>query len=102
MSLPKVLRGHCFKNFRKDVELYHQRKCDLSFPFSSGLNVLYSGVGNWGTAFQDFVRTWMSKIFRIQNFVQFVNPGSHSDLEEGVDEKQHHESEDGVIFTLHR
>jgi len=31
-----------------------------------------------------------------------LNPASNSDLEEGVNEKQHHESEDGVLFTLQR
>jgi hypothetical protein len=31
-----------------------------------------------------------------------LNPASDSDLEEGVNEKQHHESEDGVLFTLQR
>jgi len=30
------------------------------------------------------------------------NPASDSDLEESVKEKQHHESEDGVLFTLQR
>jgi len=30
------------------------------------------------------------------------NPASDSDLEEGVKEKQHHESEDGILFTLQR
>jgi hypothetical protein len=36
------------------------------------------------------------------NCIQFVNWPSDSDLEEGVNEKQHHESEDGVLFKLHR
>ena len=31
-----------------------------------------------------------------------LNPSSDSDLEEGVNEKQHHESEDVVLFTLQR
>jgi len=30
------------------------------------------------------------------------NPASDSDLGEGVNEKQHDESEDGVLFTLQR
>jgi hypothetical protein len=31
-----------------------------------------------------------------------LNPASDSDLEEGVYEKKHHESEDGVLFALQR
>ena len=34
--------------------------------------------------------------------IQFANQASDSDLEEGVDEKQRHEPEDGVFFTLQR
>jgi len=34
------------------------------------------------------------------NFIQFLNPASYSDLEEGVNEKQDHESKDG--YHLHR
>ena len=61
------------------------------------LDLLYHTTG-WTTAklcfkisVQDFVRTWMLKIFCIQN--RNV---------EGVSEKQHHESEDGVLSTLQR
>jgi hypothetical protein len=35
-------------------------------------------------------------------YIQFVNPPSDSDLEEGVDEKQHHEPEDGILYILQR
>jgi len=34
--------------------------------------------------------------------MQFVNPASDSDLEERVNEKQHHESEDKVLFRFQR
>jgi hypothetical protein len=44
-SLRRVLLGHCLKNSRKDLEWYHQRKCDLSFSFSAWLDVPYYGVG---------------------------------------------------------
>jgi hypothetical protein len=51
------------------LEWYHQRKCDLSFPFPAGLAVPYYGVDNCETVIsvQDFVHTWMLKIFRISH-----------------------------------
>jgi len=95
ISLPKVLLGHWLKNWRKDLDWYHQRKCDLSFPSPTWISVPYYGVDNCETVFQ----RWISEKTK---FIQFVNPASYSDLEEVVNEKQHHESEDGVLFTLQR
>jgi len=54
ISLPQVLRGHCLNNVRKDLEWYHQRKCDLSFLSPAWLAVPYYGVDNCETVFQDF------------------------------------------------
>jgi hypothetical protein len=45
------------------------------------------------------IATWD---FRKTKFIQLFNPDPDSDLEEGVNEKQHQESEDGVLFTLQR
>jgi len=59
ISLPKVFRGHCLKNLRKDFDWYHQRKCDLSFPSPAWLGVPYYGLDNCETVFQDFgARFW--------------------------------------------
>ena len=102
ISLAKVMRGHCLKNSKKDLDWYHERKCDLSFPSPAWL--LYHST-RWTIAklfkilVQDFVRTSMfeystSKIATSDlwktKFTQFVYPASDSDLEEGVNEKQHH------------
>jgi len=58
---------------------------------------------------QDFVRIRMLQISRFQNadvaflnnqFIRIAIPPSDSDLDEGVDETQQHESEDRVLSTL--
>jgi len=71
ISLPKVLRGHCLKNFRKDLDWYHQRKFDLSFPSPAWLDVPYYRVDNSKLYFKTlgkvFVRKYMYQIFRIWN-----------------------------------
>ena len=67
------------------------------------------------TAFQDFgtrscpqidvpdISHLKSQRLNSENQIySMFNPTSDSDLEEGVNEKQHHESEDGVLFTLQR
>ena len=77
ISLPKVLRGHCLKNLRKDLDWYHQRKCDLSIFRISNRNV---GI--------------------LENQIYSIfNPTQDSGLEERVNEKQHHESE--AEYYLH-
>jgi hypothetical protein len=74
---------------------------------------MYSTAG-WATA-NPFFTNFVTRLYpnvEARNFAfeitigvlkdQFVNPPSDSDIEEIVDEKQHHESEKGVLFTLHR
>jgi hypothetical protein len=70
ISLPKVLRGLCLKNLRKDWVWYHQRKCELSFPSTAWLGIPKHGVGNRKTVFQnlrqDFVRKRCSRYFAFE------------------------------------
>jgi len=73
------------------------------------------GVGNCETVFQNFETRFCPQIGvpdishlksqRRNSEIQIysiLKPASDSDLEEGVNEKQHHESEDGVLFALQR
>ena len=67
------------------------------------------------TVFQDFgarfcpqidvpdVLHWKFQRRNSENQIYSIfNPASDSDLEEGVNEKQHHESEEEVLFTSQR
>jgi len=116
ISLPQFLRGNCLKNLRQDSDWYHQRKCDLSpiisLFFLTCCTILRGGqLRNWVSRFwykilsghgclKHFPFKIATSDFWKTKFIQSVNPASDPDLEEGVNEKQHHESQDGVLFTL--
>jgi len=62
MSLPNVLRGHCFNRWTEDLDWYDQRKYDLSFlfcltqctvPHGGQLRNLVSPI-----SVEDCLRTW--------------------------------------------
>ena len=71
ISLPKVLGGNCVKNWSKDLEWYHQRTCDLSFPFSAWLIQNRSAYGY--------------SILRVQNLnVGFLKDRMYWDCQSGL------------------
>ena len=87
------MRSKCLKSLRKNFGLISSKEMcfnDFGTRFCPHTNVQNISYSNRNVE--------LSK----NKCIQFVKLAPDSDLEEGVDEMQHYESEDGVLFTLQR
>ena len=106
------MRGHCLKYLRKTWIDIIKGNVTYHFLFLLDIYHFLFLLDNCETVFQDFGTRFCPQIdishLKTQRrnsenqIYSIFNPASDSDLEEGVNEKQHHESEDGELFTLQR